>query len=250
MNSDRTQAILKVLERLPVPVVIANPVTARVLWVNANLVRMGRGSHPDDFVGKSILDFVRPEQMAKALTDLAAVAAGGSPKPVIYELQRLDGERSAVHVSSIPMLFKNQPAMLSLVTDVSEREQLIRDLAQSEERYRALVDNSPSGIVVVVDREIVFANDALARALGFDGGARLLGSDMYDFIAPEQRTGVREARRGVLQTGKPHPPVEVTFVRRDDTSFTTSVATTRVWWDGQVASQTLIHDLPAVADGA
>lgn len=244
MSDTRMQSILKLLERLPVPIVIASPVTAKVLWVNMNLVRMGRGSDPTQFVGKSLLDFVEPEQMSKALVDLAAVAMGKSPNPVIYHLQKLDGERSAVHVASIPMLFHGQPAMLSLVTDVSERERLIRDLAQSEERYRLLLENTPSGIAVVADGRVVFANASLACALGCDQPSELLGRSMYDFIADTQHAPVREARRAVLMTGDPQPAVPVTLVRCDGTTFETTAATTRVYWDGEPATQTLMHELP------
>lgn len=249
MSQERMQGILKMLERLPVPVVIANPLTAKVLWVNTNLVRIGRGSHPDQFVGRSVLEFIRAEQMSRALIDLAAVAAGKSPKPVIYDLQRLDGERAAVHVSSIPMLFYGQPAMLSLVTDVSDRERLIRDLEQSEERYKLLLDNTPSGIVVVVDRQVVFANNSIARALGLPNAAALIGEDMFDYIAPEFHAPVRDARREVMRSGKPHAAAPVTLVRADGGRFDTTAATARIWWDGILASQTLMHELPITAEG-
>lgn len=250
MSDDRMQSILKLLERLPVPVVIANPLTAKVLWVNHNLVKMGRGSHPDQFVGKSILDFIKPEQMSKALTDLAAVVAGKSPAPVIYELKKLDGELAAVHVASIPMLYRGHPAMLSLVTDVSERERLIRELAESEERYRLLLDNTPGGIVVTLDREIVFANDSIARAVGFGSAAALIGRDMYEFIAAEEHAAVRDARHEVMRTGAPLAPVPVTLVAVGGARFKTTAGTARISWGGLPAAQTLMHDLPhAVAAG-
>ncbi len=235
--------ILKMLERLPVPVVIANPLTAKVLWANSHLVDMARAKHPDQLVGTSILDFVQPQQQGIALADLAKVALGGSPPPAIYDLKRLDGETAAAHVASIPLLFRNQPAMLSLVTDVSDRERLIRDLADSEERWRTLLDNTPSGIVVVVDDIAAYVNPALARALGFEEPADVIGRAIYDFIDPEMRREVREARRQVIMTGDPLPATQLRMVRLDGTVFETRATVTRVRWEGEVATQTLIHDL-------
>lgn len=238
------RSVLKLLERLPVPVVIANPLTARILWVNHNLVKMGRGSHPDEFVGKSIMDFIKPEQMSKALTDLAAVVAGKSPDPVIYGLKKLDGELAAVHVASIPMVFRGQPAMLSLVTDVSERERLIRDLAESEERYRLLLANTPGGIMVTLDREVVFANESIAHALSLRSAAALIGRDMYEFVAPEDHAAVREHRHRAMSTGVPTAPMAVTLMAADGTRFRTKAGTARISWGGLPAAQTLMHDLP------
>lgn len=237
-------SLLKVLERLPTPVVIASPVTAKVLWVNRHLLALARASHPDQVVGTSLLDWIKPPQASIALRDLAKVALGQSPPPVVYELKRVDGEFAAAHVASIPMMFYAQPAMLSLVTDVSERESLLRELAESEDRYRELLENTPSGIVVVVDQTIVFANSALARALGLEGVEDLVGRSMYDFITPDYRKPVREARWQVVLSGKPHPASPVELERVDGSRFTTTAATARISWNGEVATQTLMHDLP------
>lgn len=243
MAKDRIDGILKMLERLPVPVVIASPLTGRILWVNSQLLGLAKAGHPDQVVGSSILDFVKAQQQSRALADLAKVALGQSPPPVIYELSKLDGETAAAHVASMPMLYHAQPAMLSLVTDVSVEQRLIRDLAESEERYRELLDNTQSGIVVVVDQEVVYANRSLVRALGLGSLEELVGRSMYDFIAEEFRRPVREARHGVIMSGEPYPPSPVELVRVDGTRLRTSAATTRVRWNGELATQTLMHDL-------
>lgn len=243
MVPDRMAGVLKMLERIPAPVVIASPVTAKILWVNPRLAKMARAGHPDQVVGMSLFDFVDPAQQGVALADLAKVALGQSPPPVIYYLKRLDGETAAVHVASVPIMFGTQPAMLSLVTDVSERERLMREIAESEERWRLLLASTPSGILVVVEDVIAYANDALAQALGLGSADRLVGTSMYDFIALEQRGAVREARRKVLLSGEPAGPLPVTLVRADGSLLETTAATTRVRWDGEVATQTLMHCL-------
>lgn len=246
MGQDVTKeesAVERILERLPIPVVIASPVTGKILWVNSRLVKMAAAQRPADLVGKSLLDFIEPPQQGVALADLAKVALGASPPPVIYNLKRATGELAAGMVSSVAMLFRGQPAMLSLVTDVSERERLIRELAESEERYRLIIENSPSGVVVVVDDHVAYANQALAAALGLSGSDEVIGRSMYDFIVPEQRKPVREARRQVLMTGETFPAAPVTLLRSDGTTFDTTAVTTRIRWEGEIATQTLMHDL-------
>ena len=240
---DPERPILKILERLPVPALIANPVTARILWVNSRIVRMAAASHPDDIVGGSILDYVQLPQASTALADLAKVALGQSPPPVTYQLRKRNGEYAAAQVASMPMIFEGQPAMLSIVTDVSERESLFRGLAESEERYRLLLESMPSGVVVVVEDTIAYANRALACGLGFDDPADLIGRYMYDFIEESQRRAVREGRREELMTGRPVPAVPVTLLRKDGSHVTTTAATARIRWDGEPATQTLMHEL-------
>ncbi len=242
---DAQKSILKILERLPVPALIANPVTAKVLWVNSRIVAMAEAGGPDEIVGRSILDYIQLSQAATALADLAKVALGQSPPPVTYQLRKKTGEHAAAHVASVPMMFDGQPAMLSLVTDVSEREGLLRGLAESEERYRLLLETMPFGVVVVVEDDVAYTNRALACGLGFASADELVGRSMYDFIERSQRKAVREARREVLLTGKPFPASPVTLVRRDGTFVNTTAATTRIHWDGALATQTLMYELCA-----
>ncbi len=250
MSNDRMKAILNLLERLPVPVVIASPVTAKVLWVNSRQVKMAGATHPDQLVGRTLFEFMSASQISEGLRDLAKVALGQSPPPVVYELKGVDGSAAAGHIASIPMMYYGQPAMLSLVTDVTEKERVLRELSESEERYRMLVDHSPSGLVVVdgSTEAIVYANPALVRALGYQFEDELLERSMYDFIPPKDRTSIRESRRSVLQTGR-LATSGLTLVRADGTRLHTEAVSTRVQWNGEPATQTLMHDLGGTIAG-
>jgi len=240
---DRVKPILKVLEHLPVSAVISSPITGRIQWTNRHNVELSGASSREDLIGRSIFDFIESSQHAIALRDTALIAAGQVPPPVIYDLRKLDGGSAQAHISSVPMSFHGRPAMLSLVTEVTEREQLVRQLSESEERYRSLVETSPSGIVVVADDEIVFANPALVRALGMESDEALVGTSMYEHIVPEHRKAVREARRRVLMKKQPHPAAPVTLLRPDGSRVDALAATALVHWKGSPATQTILSSL-------
>jgi PAS domain S-box-containing protein len=240
---DREKPLLRILQRVPTPVVIANPVTGRVLWVNQRLAEMYGVSDPHQLIGKSLFDFIEAPQLSGALADLARVVAGKSPPPVTYQLKRASGEYAAGQVSSVPMAFQGQPAMLSFVTDVTERERMVRELTESEERYRALLETLPSGLVVVVDDSIVYANSALATALGYDDATSLVGQPMYAFVHEDFREPVREARRKMMQRSESYPASAVVLLRKDGSELATTAASAVIRWDGQLASQTLMYDV-------
>ncbi len=240
---DKTKSLKRILEAVPTAVVVASPVTARILWVNKRLVEMYGVADTDGIIGKSLLDFIEASQMGRAISDLAKVALGQSPPPVTYQLKRVDGGHAAGQVSSVPLLFEGQPAMLSFVTDVSERERLVRSLRESQERYELLLDALPGGVVVVVDGHIVYANDALARALGFESARELVDLRMMRFIAEEYRKPVREERNRILLSGENYPAAPVVLIRRDGSSLATTAASTAIHWDGRRATQTLMYDI-------
>jgi len=236
------EPLLRILERIPLPVVIASPVTAKILWVNRRLLEMYGVESEKALIGSSLLDFIQAPQAAKALADLARVVAGQSPPPVTYQLRRANGEYAAGQVASVPMRFRGHVAMLSFVTDVSERERLVRDLGESEERYRLLLDAMPSGVVVVADETIVYANAALSRALGIERTA-LIGQSAYDYVAEEYRAPVRAARDRMIESGEPMPAIPMELLRADGSRLSTTGSSTVIHWDGRTATQTLLHDV-------
>lgn len=247
---DKDKALQRVFRAVPLPVVIASPVTARILWVNDRLVDMYGVSDSEDVVGMSLFDFIEAPQLGKAVADLAKVVLGQSPPPVTYQLRRADGQYAAGQVSSIPFIFQGQPAMLSFVTDVSERERQVRSLKESEERYRLLLDTMPSGVVVVQDDYIVYANTSLARALGFGTAEELLEKRLDRIIHEEYRAAVSSARKHMLSTGESRLSIPVVLVRRDRSPLSTTASSTVIRWEGRLATQTLLHDVGIRAEEA
>ena len=60
-------------------------------------------------------------------------------------------------------------AIASFITirDVTEREQLIKALRESELKYKALVENSQDGISIILNNKILFANNTFCKMLGY-----------------------------------------------------------------------------------
>jgi len=61
------------------------------------------------------------------------------------------------------------------------------ELELSEERYRLIVENSTIGIVVHVNRQIVYGNQAALKLIGGSDPDALLGRQVLDFVHPEDR---------------------------------------------------------------
>jgi PAS domain S-box-containing protein len=70
---------------------------------------------------------------------------------------------------------------------VDEREQGRVLLAQSEQRYRALIDLLPDPLVVHRDGKILFANETAARTFGVASPASLIGIRLTDMADPASR---------------------------------------------------------------
>lgn len=244
MPEAKKSAFETLLEKLPIPTVVSSAETGLIVWANARDLNVIGATSPQQIIGRNLLEFIAPDQQAIALRDLEAVTRGAAPPPVVYHLNRIGGGIVDVLISSVPILFRGEPAMLSVVVDVSERERELRRSLEAEQRYRALIEASPDG-VCVVDRDgiVVFANPALATALGHESAGDIEGTSMYDHISAPEQQPVREARRKVLRTRRPHAAAPVTLICRDGSPLATTAASSYVTWNGEPATQTLMRDL-------
>ncbi len=75
---------------------------------------------------------------------------------------------------------------VSLHEDITARKHAEQLLRESEEKYSLLVENSLTGIYIVQDGRIVYANRVYAKKLGYSGD-ELIGMDVSALIHPEDR---------------------------------------------------------------
>lgn len=69
-----------------------------------------------------------------------------------------------------------------LETEISKRQRIAAVLAESEQRYRALVDGSPVPIFVIQDAKITFCNREAVKMLGFSAQSQLIGKPAADLF--------------------------------------------------------------------
>lgn len=107
-----------------------------------------------------------------------------------------------------------------------------RALAESEAKYRRLIDESPDGIMIHRDGVIRFINPAATRMFGYASAAQGVGQPMLSFIAPDHRERVAE-RVAARMRGEPVPAlVEIEVLRSDGTRFWVGAVASVIDWEG------------------
>ena len=75
-----------------------------------------------------------------------------------------------------------------------------RARSQAEELYRAMVESSPDGILLIDEEGLIErANRQIGALLGMDDPAHLVGMDALTLIAPEDQARAEELLRAVIQ---------------------------------------------------
>jgi PAS domain S-box-containing protein len=110
-------------------------------------------------------------------------------------------------------------AVVRAASSAIQRKRAENRLQESEERYRALVEASPDAITVSnQDGRIDFTNARAARLHGFAGPRSLLGTNVYDLIAPGDRERAAANAKKAVETGAAQHG-EFLLVRKNGSAF-------------------------------
>jgi PAS domain S-box-containing protein len=152
-----------------------------------------------------------------------------------------------VAISVDPILDEkgNVSSTVHIIRDTTEHKQMEKTLRESEQKYRALVEQSLHGIVILQDYRIVFANKAATEISGLtiDEARSLSLEDMMAFIPPENRDSIQERLRGRF-AGKNEPGnYELRLVRRNGEEFWLNLFFSNIEYQGKFAIQLAFVDI-------
>ncbi|UVT15924.1 MAG: PAS domain S-box protein [Nitrospira sp.] len=133
--------------------------------------------------------------------------------------------------------------LLGSHTDITDRKRMEEAVRESEDRYRALVELSPSGVFVFREGQTVYANHTTAILMGANDPREILERPMFDFIHPDYHHDVRENMKRLLTGRDSVHSAERIYLKRDGTPIHVQVEAARIMWDGKPAILNLVSDV-------
>ena len=176
-GDDRVSAIA---DAMPFGVVISSFPEGRVLYLNAAAKRLT--GYDDGAVNNSrTIDFyVEPSERARIL---AIFERNGAVPPMELHVRRRDGSTFWAMFSANRITVSGQPATLNGIYDIDQLKKTERELRATEQRFRAIADAAPFGLLITrwSDGRILYANEAAAGLSGYSPAGILArqSSDLY-----------------------------------------------------------------------
>jgi PAS domain S-box-containing protein len=118
------------------------------LYANDAALRMYGASSFDKLREKSLIEVVHPDDRAVVNARLRQLEAGGFTTARKLRLLRLDGELVHAEAMGGPVNFQGEPAIQTILRDVTERVQAEEELVRSRERFRTLFTSMSEGFAL------------------------------------------------------------------------------------------------------
>jgi len=132
-----------------------------ILGMNPATVHFFECADPPVMVGTRIIDLVHPESYALLSARLEMIRSISETSVLEYDFTLPNGKVKSIYSHCVPIQFKNRPAYLSILQDLTETKQI-------HTRYKNLFDSAPLGIAVVnPEGELIKANHRMAKIFGY-----------------------------------------------------------------------------------
>ncbi len=187
----------RILEGIPAAVFVTQVESRVVEFVNRAGVELLGASEPDEIVGRSLLDFVHPDDRVDAV-ERGVRAARGEPVARVSQgrLIRLDGTEVVVERSVSHGTYRGMPILQSVLHDITARVRVERALEISESRFRDFAEaasdwywetDAAGRFTFVSERFAEVTGVEASEILGKTQDAMLAGSLPDDELAQEQK---------------------------------------------------------------
>ena len=175
------------------------------------------GYKREELIGKSFLELklLSLADISKAVKLLAKNLIGLPTGPDEFVLNRKDNSKITVEISTYPVKIKEKTLVLGIARDITEYKEAGKALAESEERYHIVFENTGTATMISEeDRTISMVNTQGEKLSGYSKEEIENKMKWIDFIIPEDLKRMKKyyiARRKAREK----PPTEHEFRMTD-----------------------------------
>lgn len=130
-----------------------------------------------------------------------------------------NGQRIEAEVAIIELILGNKTYFQCVIHDLTQRNEVMRSLEKNRKSFKSVLDNSPEGIMIVCEGEILFKNPEVQHLFGtediyFDHLFRDQEQQQFlDLLEKHSKTrGIQQKQFKLYQNDGLELPVEVTLV--------------------------------------
>ena len=194
--------------------------------------------------GHSPLEEVRPSDRAKVAKTLREAMESKTPRSTTFRILHQDGSYRWDHATAVPVLDAagGYDHMIVIGNDITSIMKTQASLAESEEKFRSIVEKTHDTIFIMQEGKIVFANAALLRNMDYTLD-EMMELDPIALIHPKDAAQVAENARLRAAGGEVPETYEMRVKGKNGQEYDVLFSTTVIPYGGKPAVLGLAIDI-------
>ncbi|MFW9935633.1 MAG: PAS domain S-box protein, partial [Candidatus Thorarchaeota archaeon] len=144
------------------------------------------------------------------------LAGKAVPEKYEYRMVKKDGSILWVEIFAHRIEYQGEPAVQAAYIDITERKEAEAALQESEERFRALVEDLSDWVWEMdLTGKFVYTNNAVEDIIGFSAG-QVLGRTPCDFLRPDDISRAQDTWKELKERRRPIRTIVIQMVHRDE----------------------------------
>ena len=155
-----------------------------------------------------------------------------------------NGDMKNMLISYVPVEVDGKRMIQSVHMDITNQKYMELALKESEERYRAIIDLIPNGIIIVDKGIILFANNGYLKMMGFSNQKDVIGRHLSEIMRNSHVEGLdQDELIRFVENNIPRHDFVLEFQRPDGKKVFNRMYSTRIDYMGKPVVLSVIDDI-------
>lgn len=241
---EREILLTQILDNSSVAIFLVD-LTGRLTRVNQRMAEMF-GTTVERLLGSEYVSLIHPSEREIGRQLMLQLFASAIPSTDVERLYwRPDQTEFWGHLTGRRFFDSSGTDLgaVGVLEDISERKLAQTKISESEERFRTLIEESPSAIAVHRDGRLLYVNPAAIELLGASSAQELMAKPVLDLVHPDFRPTVLARVKNGTVVGGIAPLIDLKFVKLDGSVIDVESQGRVIIYDGQPAIRAAFRDV-------